>query len=41
MTPDTVSRHLGRLGINLPSALRLDEDDVDYACRHLLAAVGR
>jgi perosamine synthetase len=32
-----VSRHLGRFGLNLPSALSLTEDDVDYACRHLLA----
>jgi len=30
-----VSRRLGRFGLNLPSALSLTEDDVDYVCRHL------
>lgn len=35
-----VSRRLGRYGLNLPSALSLTEEDVDYASRHLLAVVG-
>jgi perosamine synthetase len=30
-----VSRHVGRYGLNLPSALNLTEDDVDYACTQL------
>jgi perosamine synthetase len=29
------SRSVSRGGINLPSALSLSEDDVDYVCRHL------
>lgn len=29
---NTVSRRLGRTGINLPSALRLTEDEIDYVC---------
>jgi perosamine synthetase len=33
---NSVSRRLGRFGLNLPSALRLTEDDVDYACRSLI-----
>jgi perosamine synthetase len=36
---NVVSRRLGTFGLNLPSALRLDEDDVDYACRHLVTAL--
>jgi len=36
---NTVSRELGRFGLNLPSALRLTEDDVDYVCRHLLGVL--
>ena len=36
---NSVSRALGERGINLPSALRLSENDVDYACAQLLAAV--
>ena len=34
---NVVSRSLGRFGLNLPSALSLTEDDVDYACAHLTA----
>ncbi len=37
---NATSRRLGRYGLNLPSALRLTEDDVDYACQHLIAALG-
>src|SRR5690606_29407487 len=36
---NAVSRRLGRYGINLPSALRLTEDDVDRACEQLMAAL--
>jgi len=32
---NVVSRHLGDHGFNLPSALSLTEDDVDYVCHHL------
>lgn len=34
---NAVSRRLGTYGINLPSALRLTEDDVDRVCRELEA----
>ena len=36
---NATSRRLGRYGLNLPSALRLTEDDVDRACTALLAAL--
>ncbi|MDP9075703.1 MAG: DegT/DnrJ/EryC1/StrS family aminotransferase [Actinomycetota bacterium] len=32
---NTVSRSLGHSGLNLPSALSLTEEDVDYVCRQL------
>jgi perosamine synthetase len=34
-----VGRRLSRLGVNLPSALNLTEDDVDYVCHHLLGVL--
>ena len=37
---NATSRRLGRFGLNLPSALRLTEDDVDFACTRLLAELG-
>jgi perosamine synthetase len=36
-----VSRSLARRGFNLPSALSLTEDDVDYVCTELINAVER
>ena len=33
---NVVSRRLGARGFNLPSALRLTEDDVDYVCETLV-----
>lgn len=36
---NATSRHLGCYGLNLPSALRLDEGDVDRVCAQLLAAL--
>jgi perosamine synthetase len=35
-----VSYRLGRLGVNLPSALNLTEADVDWVCRALLEVIG-
>jgi perosamine synthetase len=32
---NVVSRSLARFGLNLPSALSLTEDDIDYVCWHL------
>ncbi|MCU1496681.1 MAG: glutamine--scyllo-inositol aminotransferase [Acidimicrobiales bacterium] len=36
---NATSRRLGRYGLNLPSALRLSEDDVDRTCEQLLGAL--
>ena len=36
---NATSRRLGRYGLNLPSALCLTEDQVDFACTRLLAAL--
>jgi perosamine synthetase len=36
---NATSRRLGRYGLNLPSALRLDEADIDRVCEQLLAAL--
>ena len=37
---NATSRRLGRFGLNLPSALRLTEADVEYACARLLEVLG-
>ena len=36
---NAISREVGRRGLNLPSALRLTEDEVDYACRRLMEII--
>lgn len=36
-----VARQLGRFGINLPSALRISEEEVDVVCEALGAALDR